>query len=214
MRSLNSFSQFWFNHFLYFPSMYKFKTVDAFYTSDLSHIVIARALRQLLMSTDLKEELKWSAPYYTYQGKNVVGIGCFKEHCALWFHQGVFLKDKKKKLISASDNTRGLRQWRFSSLDELDEKLVLSYILEAIENAKQGKEIEVKEKKLEIPELLKDALKEHGLEASFERFSKSKKREFSEYISDAKQEKTKHSRLDKILPLIKNGVGLMDKYRK
>ncbi len=194
--------------------MYKFKSVDEFYNSDLNTIEIARALRQLLLETELKEELKWAAPCYTYNGKHVVGIGCFKEHCALWFHQGVFLADKSKALIAASDSTRGLRQWRFSSKEEMNEELIMSYILEAIENAKKGKEIEVKEKVLIIPDELNEALDDHGLQANFEAFTKSKKREFAEYIETAKQEKTKLNRLDKILPLIKDGVGLNDKYRK
>lgn len=194
--------------------MYKFKSVDEFYNSELNTIHIARALRQLLLETELKEELKWAAPCYTYKGKHVVGIGCFKEHCALWFHQGVFLADKEKKLLAASDSTRGLRQWRFSSKEEIDEELIMSYILEAIENAKKGKEIEIKEKELVIPDELSKALKDHGLQANFESFTKSKKREFAEYIETAKQEKTKHNRLEKILPMIKDGVGLNDKYRK
>lgn len=194
--------------------MYKFKSVDEFYNSDLSTIEIARTLRQLLLETELKEELKWAAPCYTYKGKHVVGIGCFKQHCALWFHQGVFLADKSKTLIAASDSTRGLRQWRFSSKEEMNEELIMSYILEAIENAKKGREIEVKEKVLIIPDELNKALDDHGLQANFESFTKSKKREFAEYIETAKQEKTKLNRLDKILPMIKDGVGLNDKYRK
>ena len=198
----------------YFSAMYKFKSVDEFYDSDLNNIKIAKALRQLLLETELKEELKWAAPCYTYKGKHVIGIGCFKEHCALWFHQGVFLKDEKKVLIAASDSTRGLRQWHFSNLDELNDELIMRYILEAIENAKKGKEIEVKEKELIIPDELSKALVDNELMANFEAFSKSKKREFAEYISSAKQEKTKHNRLDKILPMIGNGVGLNDKYRK
>jgi uncharacterized protein YdeI (YjbR/CyaY-like superfamily) len=198
----------------YFSAMYKFKSVDEFYDSDLNNIEIARALRQLLRATELKEELKWAAPCYTFGGKHVVGIGCFKEHCALWFHQGVFLSDKSEKLIAASDSTRGLRQWRFNRLSDVNEELIMSYILEAIENAKKGKEIEIKEKELVIPDELNQALNEHKLQANFESFSKSKKREFAEYIDSAKQEKTKLNRLEKILPMITEGIGLNDKYRK
>jgi len=43
---------------------------------------------------------------------------------------------------------------------------------------------------------------------------RSRQKEFSLYIEEAKQEKTKHSRLEKIIPLILKGVGLNDKYKK
>jgi uncharacterized protein YdeI (YjbR/CyaY-like superfamily) len=33
-----------------------------------------------------------------------LGIGAFKNHFCLWFHQGVFLKDKQTLLINAQEN--------------------------------------------------------------------------------------------------------------
>jgi len=44
--------------------------------------------------------------------------------------------------------------------------------------------------------------------------SLSKQREYSEYISEAKRETTKVTRLKKITPLIEAGKGLHDKYKK
>jgi len=49
---------------------------------------------------------------------------------------------------------------------------------------------------------------------AFNGLSKSKKREYAEHISSAKQEKTKVNRLNKIIPLIQSGQGLNDKYKK
>ena len=101
-------------------------------------------LRELLLALEMKETVKWGVPVYCIQGKNVVGIGSFKAYTGLWFYQGVFLKDKKKVLISANeDETRALRQMRFQSADEIENELnlIIDYVKEAIENAKQGKEI-------------------------------------------------------------------------
>ena len=50
-------------------------------------------LREVILKTELKEEVKWGKPTYTLNGKLVVGMAEFKNHMALWFHQGVFLKD-------------------------------------------------------------------------------------------------------------------------
>ena len=43
--------------------------------------------------------------------------------------------------------------------------------------------------------------------------TKGKQREYADYVSDAKLEKTRLRRVEKILPLISSGVGLNDKYR-
>lgn len=48
---------------------------------------------------------------------------------------------------------------------------------------------------------------------SFKKLSPYNQKEYAEYISTAKQEKTKISRLAKILPMIKKGKGLNDKYK-
>jgi len=53
-----------------------------------------------------------------------------------------------------------------------------------------------------------------GLSAAFELMTQFKQREFCEYIDTAKREKTKHDRVNKIIPMILRGEGLGDKYRK
>ena len=50
-------------------------------------------LKKILAGFDLSEERKWGKPCYTLNGKNVVIIQGFKEHCALMFFQGALLKD-------------------------------------------------------------------------------------------------------------------------
>ena len=47
----------------------------------------------------------------------------------------------------------------------------------------------------------------------FESLTLTKKREFTEYISSAKRDDTKQKRLEKIIPMILNNIGLNDKYK-
>lgn len=90
-------------------------------------------LQTIISKTNLIETIKWGTPVYTSNGKNVVGITGFKNHFALWFYKGVDLKDKNKVLVNAQEGvTKSLRQWRFTSKSEIDEKLILEYIEEAI----------------------------------------------------------------------------------
>ena len=53
-----------------------------------------------------------------------------------------------------------------------------------------------------------------NLNSSFKALTKGKQKDYNEYIDEAKQEKTKISRLEKIIPLILDGKGLHDKYKK
>ncbi len=57
-------------------------------------------LRKILNSTKLEETVKWGGPCYTFDRKNVVGMGAFKSYCGLWFFQGDLLSDPKKVLIN------------------------------------------------------------------------------------------------------------------
>jgi len=172
--------------------------------------------REILSSTELEEAIKWGAPVYSLNGKNAVGMGAFKSYVGLWFFQGAFLKDAKKVLVNAQDGkTKALRQLRFTSEEEIDD-LVKPFITEAIQNHKAGKEIKPDTKKpLVMPIELQTALDSDAvLKSSFDNYTPGKQREFADYIHEAKQESPKYKRVEKIIPLIKEGIGLNDKYRK
>jgi uncharacterized protein YdeI (YjbR/CyaY-like superfamily) len=172
-------------------------------------------LHAIIRKTSLVETTKWGGSVYTHKNKNVVGIGGFKSYFGIWFYNGVFLKDEKKLLINANEeNTKSLRQMRFTSINEIDEKLILYYINEAIEIEEKGLFIPKEKKETIIPELLQNEMdKNQELLSKFNAFSPYKQREFIEHLTSAKQEKTQLARLEKIIPLIVEGKGLNDKYR-
>ena len=176
------------------------------------------ALKTILAKTELVEMTKWGGPVYTLDNKNVVGVGGFKNYVAIWFWNGVFLKDKAKKLVNANEGvTKGLRQWRLESKAEIDrdEALILDYINEAIANEKAGLAIKPEKKETVISAYFQSALdSDSELKARFEKLTPGKQREYLEYIETAKQQKTKDTRLAKIAPMIKSGIGLNDKYKK
>jgi len=176
-------------------------------------------LRDILLSAGLNEEVKWGGPVYTFEGKNIAGMAYFKSYVGLWFYQGVLLKDKNKKLINAQEGfTKALRQWRFSSVDEIkkESRLIKEYIFEAIENKKAGKEIKKEQgRPLIVPVALVEIFKtDKTLRNCFESLTLTKKRDFAGFISNAKTEATIQKRLEKIIPMIKAGEGLNDKYTK
>ena len=176
-----------------------------------------KILRELLQQTELEETVKWGAPTYTLNGKNVVGLGCFKKYVGLWFHQGVFIDDSAGKLINAQpDKTKGLRQWRFENLSQIEsqKERISEYIAQAIANQKAGKEIKPQRKKTHMPEELQQALtSDLELKKAFEQLTPGKQNEYAEFIGSAKQQATREKRLLKCQPMIIQGLGLNDRYR-
>jgi len=175
-----------------------------------------KQLRKILRATDLEETVKWGAPCYTFDGKNVVGLGAFKSYLGLWFFQGALLSDKKKVLINAQKGkTKALRQWRFESADEIDARRIKAYVKEAIAVQKKGLAIQPERgKKVVVPAELDGALRRNAkAKAGFQQLTPGKRREYAEYIASAKREETKLKRVEKILPMIVAGKGLHDKYR-
>ncbi|WP_423127816.1 YdeI/OmpD-associated family protein [Gaoshiqia sp. Z1-71] len=175
-------------------------------------------LREIMLAAGLAETVKWGCPVYTFNSKNICGIAAFKYYAGVWFYQGALLNDKQKKLMNAQAGvTNALRQWRFQSTDEVYENLELiqEYIGEAIENQKQNKTIKpVRNLPLSIPGELEQCFAENPeLKTCFDAMSLANKRDFAEYIHQAKRPETKQRRLDKIIPMILGGDGLNDKYK-
>lgn len=180
-------------------------------------MVLLTEIREVLKSTSLVEEIKWGAPAYTYNKKILVGLGAFKNHMGIWFHQGVLLKDTHKKLMNAQEGkTKALRQWRFDKGDVVDKKILVAYVNEAIENCIAGKEIKVKQKTKIIvldPILKKAMVEDKSFKKSFSSLTLGKQREYAEYIAFAKREATRLRRLKKIIPMVLAKQGLNDKYK-
>ncbi|SNT31086.1 Uncharacterized conserved protein YdeI, YjbR/CyaY-like superfamily, DUF1801 family [Ekhidna lutea] len=191
------------------------KSPDEYFSRNEEYRPLLEKLQSILQSTELEEKMKWGIPTYCWKNKNVAGIGAFKSYAGLWFFNGVFLKDSANVLINAQERkTKGMRQWHFESIDDIDEQLVSAYIKEAIQNQKDGKEIKPEKKPLIIPDDLKEALASSSqLAEAFESLSLSCKREYAEHIAEAKRPETKQKRLEKIKPMILEKVGLYDKYK-
>ena len=174
-------------------------------------------LREILCSTPLTEEVKWGAPCYTWNGKNVVGIGAFKSYFGLWFHQGALLKDDKKVLINAQEGkTKALRQWRMTSSSEIKPTIIKRYVKEAIGHVDAGREIKAtRATTIDVPDELTKAMKKHkGATAAFRNLTPGRQREYADYVASAKRIVTRQSRIAKVLPMIAAGIGLNDRYRR
>lgn len=197
--------------------MKKVNSVEEYIENSANFAEEIAMLRNIINSTALEETIKWSMPTYCLNGKNVLGLGAFKNHFCIWFHHGVFLKDEHKLLYNAQEEkTKAMRQMRFETKKDINKAAVLAYVKEAIENQRLGRELKPqrKTKPVTIPKELKIALSTNSeLKKTFKQLSPSHQREYCDYITEAKRDDTKQRRLEKIIPMIINGKGLNDKYK-
>jgi uncharacterized protein YdeI (YjbR/CyaY-like superfamily) len=171
-------------------------------------------LRSVVLQCDLKEELKWGCPCYTYEKKNIVLIHTFKDYCAFLFFKGALLKDPKKILVQQTENVQAARQIRFTSLQEINklEKTLPKYIYAAIETEESGKKVEMKKtEEFSMPEEFKLKLdKNRALKVAFNSLTPGRQRGYLLHFSAAKQSKTRESRIEKCIGNILQGKGLND----
>jgi uncharacterized protein YdeI (YjbR/CyaY-like superfamily) len=187
--------------------------VDIFWQKVEKWQAESQKLRSILLGFPLNEELKWGEPCYTFQGKNVVLIGGFKEYCTLLFFKGALMADPRHILV-APGKTQAGRQIRFTSLREIVamETIVKAYIGEAIEVEKAGLKVKLKaHSEYTIPEELQrklDAMP--SLKAAFEALTPGRQRAYMFHISKPKQAKTRESRVTECIQRILDGKGLND----
>jgi len=171
-------------------------------------------LRKIVLDCDLKEELKWGCPCYTFEGKNIVLIHVFKEYFALLFFKGALLNDPEKILIQQTENVQSARQIRFTNLQEIVKmaQVIKAYIYQAVEVEEAGLKVPLKKTKdFNIPEEFQKKLTEMpSLKTAFESLTPGRQRGYIFYFSQPKQSKTREARVEKSLPKILDGKGLDD----
>ena len=171
-------------------------------------------LRTIALDCQLTEELKWGRPCYAFQGSNIVIIQAFKEYCALLFFKGALLDDANAILVKPGEHTQAGRQIRFTDARQIVEMepILRAYIQEAIEVKKAGLKVDFKETaEYKIPEEFQTKLDEiPALKTAFDALTPGRQRAYLLYFSEAKQAKTRESRVEKYMGQILNGKGLND----
>jgi uncharacterized protein YdeI (YjbR/CyaY-like superfamily) len=170
-------------------------------------------LRSIVLHAGLSEELKWSMPCYTIDGKNILIIAAFKDYCSLSFFKGALIKDTKQLFAIPSENTNSARQFKFTNSKQIIkyEKVILQYIKEAILIEQSGEKIlKPKSQKEIITELKQEFEDNPELESAFYKLTPGRQRGYLIYFSDAKQTATRTSRIQKYITKILDGKGFHD----
>jgi uncharacterized protein YdeI (YjbR/CyaY-like superfamily) len=172
------------------------------------------ALRALVLASGLTEECKWGVPCYTFEQGNVVLIHSFKDYCALLFFKGALLKDVKGILIQQTENVQAARQLRFTDVRDIValKSTIKTYLQEAIAVEKAGLKVSMKPTaEFAMPVEFQAKLEElPALKTAFEALTPGRQRAYLLHFGAAKQAKTREARIEKCVPQILSGKGLMD----
>lgn len=194
--------------------MKKNPVVDFYFQKNLKWKEEIDKLRQIALSANLTEELKWGCPCYTLNGCNIILIHVFKEYCAFLIFQGALLNDEHGILVQQTKNVQAARQIRFVNAQEIIEqqKVLKEYISQAISIEKAGLKMELKKTEeyivpIEFQEKLDDF---PALQKAFESLTPGRRRGYLLFFSAPKQSKTRESRIEKSIPQILQGKGLND----
>ncbi len=178
-------------------------------------------LRKLIFQAcpEAEETIKWSFPNYEIHGAMLCSMAAFKEHCSFGFWKASLLKDPDRVLHLAERNAMGHLE-RLGSLKDLPaERILTAYLKEAaLLNKNKIKTVKPKaapKKELPIPKALEAQLKKNKKTwAVFEAFSPSNRREYIEWINNAKTELTRNKRIETTIEWVGEGKSLNWKYKK
>ncbi len=181
---------------------------------------ILNHLRQLVhrASPQIKETMKWSMPFFEYKGA-LCNMAAFKEHCSFGFWKGAMLADPDKILNVKEDNSMG-QLGRVTSLDDLPaDELLIQYIHEAILLNEQGVKVPkakpVAKTELLVPEYFIEFLKDYPqAQENFEKGSYSHKKEYVDWIVEAKTEATRQKRMQTAVEWLAEGKSKNWKYQR
>lgn len=183
---------------------------------------ILKHLRRLIhkASPQIQETIKWGMPSFENNGTLLCGIAAFKRHAVFGFWKASLMKDPHKILSGENKNAMG-NLGRITNLGDLPpDDVIITYIKQAVELNEKGIKKPspskfAKKKELKIPDYFIKALKKNSkAQKTFENFSYTNKKEYIEWITEAKTQETRMKRLETALEWMTDGKIRNWKYIK
>jgi hypothetical protein len=177
---------------------------------------ILKHIRKLVHTAcpDVKETLKWSMPSFEYKGI-LCGMAAFKQHATFGFW--------KHKLLLGSDIGSAGAMGSFGKLTSLDDlpsdKVMIDLIKKAAKLNEDGVKVarpkSAPKKPFKTPSYFLAALRKHTAALNtYESFSYSKKKEYVEWIVEAKTDETRKRRMDTAIQWLSEGKPRNWKYTR
>jgi len=163
----------------------------------------------------VSETLKWSMPSFEYKGI-LCGFAAFKNHCTFGFWKQSLMETDAFPKNKTAMGSFG----RITSLKDLPpDKVIIGLIHQAMELNEKGikvarpKPSAAAKKDLVVPDDLVSALKKNKkAQAQFDNFSYSHRKEYVQWITEAKTEPTRNKRLATTVEWLAEGKSRNWKY--
>lgn len=177
-------------------------------------------LRELVHKAcpEVAEKIKWGMPFFDYKGP-MCHMASFKQHAVFGFWKAALMKDKELMEMAKSEVAMG-HLGKLTSLKDLpSDKQLTAYIKEAMKLNEDGVKLPPKAKtavsNIVVPAELIAALKRNkAANKTFEGFSNSHKKEYIEWITEAKTDATREKRLEQAIEMMAEGKSRNWKYQK
>lgn len=180
---------------------------------------ILNYLRKIIHNTcpEAEETIKWSFPHFIYKNEILCSMAAFKHHCAFVFWKAALMKDKSLMENAKSESAMG-HLGKITSLKDLpSEKKLVLLIKEAMKLNERGIKVSKKNKsirkEIKIPRDFQSAIsKNKKAKSVFDNFPPSHKREYIEWITEAKRDETRKKRIKQAVEWISEGKHRNWKY--
>lgn len=199
----------------------KIKEIDAYIAkaADFAKPILNH-IRDLVHTAcpNVEEKIKWSFPHFDYKNEMLCSMAAFKQHCAFGFWKASLMKDATLIENARSESAMG-HLGRITSLKDLpSDKKMIAYIKEAMALNDKGIKLPPKpksaaNKEIEVPDYFIKALKKNKkAQQIFDAFSYSHKKEYMQWITEAKTDATRDKRMAAAIEMISEGKGRNWKY--
>jgi uncharacterized protein YdeI (YjbR/CyaY-like superfamily) len=182
---------------------------------------ILKHIRELVHKAcpEAEEVIKWGFPHFDYKGI-MFSMAAFKQHCAAGFWKAKIMKDPGK-ILTTDEKTAMGSLGQIKSLKDLPpDKIFIQYIKEAAKLNEDGialppKRINTDRKELVVPDYFTKAInKNKKAKKAFENFSYSKRKEYVDWLTEAKSEDTRNKRMETAIAWISYGKSRNWKYER
>ncbi len=179
---------------------------------------ILQHLRSLVHKAcpDVEEKIKWGMPHFDYKGEMICHMASFKQHAVMGFWKAILMKDPILLATAKSEVAMG-HLGKIMSLKDLPaDKQIIAWIKEAMQLNDAGIKISVKpveKKKLIVPKYFTEALaKNKKAQKVFDAFPYSHKKEYVQWITEAKTDTTRNKRMTTAFEWMAEGKNRNWKY--
>ena len=162
---------------------------------------------------DVQETMKWSVPHFEHRGV-LCGMAAFKQHCNIILWKGALIPGGSGR--DEKGNFRNIT----SVADLPSDKVMVALFEQAARLNEEGikpprARAKAASKPLSVPAELASALaRNKKAAAAFEKFPPSHKREYAQWIAEAKGDETRQRRVKSAIEWISSGKSRNWKYEK